>query len=165
MKQYLKFNQLFVLILVLLASFAASAEEGVLNQLLAPGPLVKGHKELGKSDCLKCHETGQGTPDSKCLDCHKAIRPFVDRKTGFHGLTSKSCRDCHAEHKGIDHFTMGVDEANFDHKGLTGYSLDGKHQDLKCSECHTAKLPSTFVKAGHIRYFGNQTTCVACHKK
>ena len=41
------------------------AGEGLLNQLLAPGPLTKNHKDLEGTDCLKCHSAG--SEESKIL--------------------------------------------------------------------------------------------------
>jgi hypothetical protein len=76
--------KVFLFIYFCLFSAAVSAEsEGVLNRLLAPGPLIGGHKDLEKSDCLKCHDAGKGVPDSKCLDCHKDIKVFVEQKKRF----------------------------------------------------------------------------------
>lgn len=141
------------------------AQEGLLNKLLAPGPLVKGHAELEKKDCLKCHDAGQGVSESKCMECHKAIRPFVQMKKGFHGLTTQSCRECHSEHKGRENDTVHVDDTTFDHAKKTGYALEGKHGEIKCLECHKATHPAKSVRAGKIRYFGTQATCISCHKK
>lgn len=141
------------------------AQEGLLNKLLAPGPLIKGHAELEKKDCLKCHDAGKGVPDAKCLDCHKSLRPFVVNKKGFHGLHTQSCRECHSEHKGRDYDSIHLDDTTFNHKLKTGYSLEGKHADIKCAECHKGVMPPKSVRAGKIRYFGNQASCVSCHKK
>lgn len=154
-------------ILVFLFSLAsmALAQEGVLNKLLAPGPLIKGHAHLEKKDCLKCHDAGKGVPDGKCLDCHKELKPFVENKKGFHGLHTQSCRECHAEHKGRQYDTLAVDEKNFDHHKLTGYKLEGKHAEIKCSECHKGVYKEKSVRQGMTRYFGNQASCVSCHKK
>lgn len=139
--------------------------EGVLNKLLAPGPLIEGHADLEHKDCLKCHDAGKGVPDSKCLECHKEIRPFVHDKRGYHGLATQSCRECHADHKGRDFNSVVVDEKSFDHKKMTGYSLDGKHSKLKCSECHKETRKEKPIRKNEIRYFGRQSTCIACHRK
>lgn len=156
------------LLLILVASVFAPAvaqDEGILNKLLAPGPLVKGHADLEGSDCLKCHDAGKGVPDSQCLACHKEIRRFVDAKHGYHGLVSQSCRECHSDHKGRDYNSVSVDQKGFDHAKLTGYDLSGKHSKLKCAECHNVKHGSKSVMAGQIRYFGKQSSCTSCHKE
>lgn len=154
-----------VLLILFFQSFAWGQQEGILNKLLAPGPLIKGHKELEDKDCLKCHDAGKGVPNEKCLDCHKAIRPFVTEKRGFHGLSGKNCMECHREHKGRDFDTMAVDQEKFDHSKLTGYTLEGKHADITCKECHKEKLGPKSIRPGDIRYFGKSASCVSCHKK
>jgi hypothetical protein len=152
-------------LLLVFSQFAFAQSEGVLNKLLAPGPLMTGHAKLEGKDCLKCHTAGKGISDDKCMECHKEIRPFVEKKVGFHGLHTQSCRECHADHKGRDYFTTGVDQEKFKHEEQTGFSLTGKHADLKCEECHTEKRTKKMVHKTEIQYFGATTTCVSCHKK
>lgn len=137
--------------------------EGLLNKLLAPGPLIEGHKHLEESRCLDCHEGGKGVPNSKCMDCHKEIRFFVDQKKGFHGLHTQSCRECHSEHKGRQYDSLKIDEKNFDHK-LTGFELTGKHGEIKCQDCHTEKRNKKVIRKNEIRYFGKVKSCASCHK-
>ncbi len=146
-------------------SLVVAKNEGVLNKLLAPGPLIEGHADLEGSDCLKCHDAGKGVPDSKCLACHKEIRPSVENKQGFHGLNSKTCRECHADHKGREFNTVAVDQKTFDHEKLTGYTLEGKHSKLKCEECHKETRKEKPIRQNEIRFFGRQSSCVACHRK
>ena len=151
-------------VVLLLSALGNAADEGILNRLLAPGPLIIGHKDLEGSDCLKCHDAGKGVPDSRCLDCHKEIRPFIEQKKGFHGLATGSCISCHKEHKGREYDSAAVNEQEFDH-GTTGYRLEGKHGELKCSECHSEKRGSKRVRPKGTRYFGAQASCISCHKK
>lgn len=145
------------------------ASQGLLNKLLAPGPLMEGHKELEGSRCLECHVAGGGIPDSQCLNCHKDIKKFVDHKIGFHGMATKTCIACHTDHKGRDFDSVAVDTKSFNHD-TTGYKLEGKHADLKCTECHVekrsknAKSPN-IPRPNDARYFGLKVTCVSCHKK
>jgi hypothetical protein len=157
MKMVLPFMLLFF-------SMLSYSQEGILNKLLAPGPLMKGHEDLEASDCLKCHGIGEGIDKNKCLDCHKELKPFVANKKGFHGMTLKTCIECHSDHKGKDYDSTKVDEKTFDHK-KTGYDLKGKHAELKCKECHTGLRDKKPIRPTGIRYFGNTTTCVSCHKK
>ncbi|MEK6579568.1 MAG: cytochrome c3 family protein, partial [Bdellovibrionota bacterium] len=155
------------LALLLTLSFVAPqahAVEGLLNRLLAPGPLLRGHDDLEKKDCLKCHDMGKGVPDSKCMDCHKDIGAQVKEKKSFHGLHKKSCSECHADHKGRDFDTVKIDQKKFDHKE-TGFSLTGKHADIDCAKCHVEKRKKNVIRSGDIRWFGQTTTCVSCHKK
>jgi hypothetical protein len=143
---------------------AASTQEGILNRLLAPGPLILGHKDLEGTDCLKCHDAGKGVPDTRCLDCHKEIRPFVQNKKGFHGLTQKTCIECHSDHKGRDFESAKVNESTFDHKA-TGYLLEGKHANIDCAKCHTATRGKKRTRPNEVSYFGTKASCLSCHKK
>lgn len=145
-------------------SLMAQDSEGLLNKLLAPGPLMGGHKELEGDGCLACHEGGKGVPSAKCLDCHKEIRRYVEQKKGFHGLHTQTCRECHADHKGRDYDSVWVDTKKFDHD-KTGYKLEGKHAEIKCVDCHTEKRKKKYLRPNDTRWLGLATTCVSCHKK
>ncbi|MCX6130947.1 MAG: hypothetical protein NTX25_18055 [Proteobacteria bacterium] len=75
---------LIIIFIVFLPALAFGQEpkqkfEGLLNQLLAPGPLILGHEKLEHTDCLKSHEAAGGVPNKLCLDCHKEIRRDVIR--------------------------------------------------------------------------------------
>lgn len=157
------------LFLALSLSFILKADnEGLLNKLLAPGPLIEGHKNLEGKDCLKCHEAGKGISEEKCMSCHKEIKPFIDSKKGFHGLAAnkQNCIQCHADHKGRKLDTTAVDVKNFDHLTLTGYSLEGKHAKIKCQECHTDKRGTKPIRPKEIRFLGTKaSSCRSCHKK
>jgi hypothetical protein len=157
------------LFLVLSLSLISKADnEGLLNKLLAPGPLIEGHKNLEGKDCLKCHEAGKGISEEKCMSCHKEIKPFIDSKKGFHGLAAKnqSCIQCHADHKGRKFDTTVIDQKNFDHLKLTGYGLEGKHAKIKCQECHTDKRGTKPIRPKEIRFLGTKaSSCRSCHKK
>lgn len=160
----LKILILTVLLLFVPATSLRADSEGLLNKLLAPGPLIEGHKDLEGTDCLKCHTSGKGIPDAKCLDCHKEIRRFVDTKRGFHGNLEDGCIKCHRDHKGREFESMAVDDTAFNHK-KTGFSLEGKHEKIKCKECHIEKRGDKSARKGEIRYFGKTNTCASCHRK
>lgn len=145
--------------------FANAETEGILNKLLAPGPLMLGHKNLEGSDCLKCHEAGKGISDAKCMACHKEIKQAFSLKKGFHGINTQACITCHADHKGRQADTTAVDIKTFDHKKMTGYSLEGKHSTIKCIECHKEKRTNKFTRRTDPRFMGATSTCVSCHKK
>ncbi len=153
--------------LLIFSSVGSPAEqesEGLLNRLLAPGPLIEGHKDLEGSDCLKCHDAGKGISVDKCLSCHKPISIEVSAKTGFHGLATKTCIECHSDHKGRAYDSTFVDQKTFDHN-LTGYKLEGKHATLKCSECHKTNRSEMATRKTDIKYLGAQTKCAQCHRK
>ncbi len=146
----------------------AQKREGVLNKLFGPGPLIEGHADLENGDCLKCHDTGQGVPDSKCLACHKEIRADVEGKRGFHGLHKNTCIQCHSDHKGRAYDSLAINDSAFDHS-TTGYKLVGAHAKVQCAECHDFKRTGKPVRQDGIRYFGTwpklkQQDCRACHE-
>jgi len=153
-----------LLLIVFSSSHGITQEEGLLNRLLAPGPLIEGHKSLEGSDCLKCHSAGKGISEEKCMACHKPIAVEVQAQKGFHGLNTDSCISCHTDHKGRAYDSTVVDQKTFDHS-KTGYKLEGKHAELKCSECHLAKRTDKPNRKTDIDYIGTQSMCVSCHKK
>ncbi|MGZ3742580.1 MAG: hypothetical protein ACXWRE_03870 [Pseudobdellovibrionaceae bacterium] len=158
---------LFIIIsaISVVGSMASAEKEGILSKLLAPGPLIKGHQDLEDKDCLKCHDAGKGVPDEKCLECHKPIKTFVTQKKGFHGLTTQTCRECHADHKGRNFDSIAFNKDKFDHGKLTGYFLEGKHAEIDCIKCHKEKLGPKSVRPGDIRYIGKASSCISCHRK
>ncbi len=147
-------------------SSAQDIKQGLLNKLLAPGPLIEGHKQLEKMDCLSCHDAGKGVPASQCLSCHKEIKQSIDKKTSFHGLASvkKNCIECHSDHQGRLNDTTVVDNKSFNHD-LTGHVLHGKHKDIKCMECHKETRSKMAVRKEGIHFLGLTTTCKSCHQK
>jgi hypothetical protein len=156
---------MLISILILVPGLFAFAErEGLLNQLLAPGPLIIGHKNLEGTRCLDCHGVGKGIVDSKCLACHKEIQSFKKVAKGFHGLTNKACLDCHSDHKGREFDSTKLDEKKFDHKA-TGFVLDGEHAEIKCAECHLQKRTKMKIRKTDTHYLGAAKSCNECHKK
>jgi hypothetical protein len=155
---------LFIFLICLNASIALGQKQGLLNKLLSPGPLMIGHQKLEHVDCLSCHEAGEGVPDLKCLSCHKEIQKSIKKKKSFHGKRDKTCIECHSDHKGRNHDSTIVDEKEFDHKE-TGYTLAGKHKDIKCIKCHETKRKKKDLRKNDPRWFGNGTSCKECHQK
>lgn len=138
--------------------------EGVLNKLLAPGPLFDGHKSLEHKDCLLCHEVAGGVPNKNCIDCHKGIKAQVRRNAGYHGLMKKKlCVSCHKDHKGRDYDSVKLNEKTFDHR-LTGFPLEGAHQGHDCQKCHKEKRSDKHTRPQDIRWFGVSSDCISCHK-
>ncbi|MBC7532387.1 MAG: hypothetical protein H7318_12480 [Oligoflexus sp.] len=139
--------------------------EGLLNKLLAPGPLALGHEYLEHKDCLKCHEAGGGVPNKNCLSCHKDIQKDIDAKAHFHGLMGpKNCIDCHKEHKGRNNNISPIDKIAFDHD-LTGFKLDGAHVKAECTKCHTDTRGDKLSRKGDPDFTGLTPSCLSCHKK
>lgn len=139
--------------------------EGLLNKLIAPGPLMEGHKNLEHKDCLSCHEPLGGVPNSKCLDCHRDIQRVVKANKGFHGFhRKKPCIECHKDHKGRNYNAVYVNQKTFNHN-QTGFKLEGGHSKnkVKCEECHTKRRTKKPIRRNETRYFGTSNSCLSCH--
>lgn len=162
--------KLWILLLLCLPSILWAQDdkpkfEGLLNKLLAPGPLIGGHGELEHKDCLKCHEPAGGIPNQKCADCHKDIRGNIESKTHFHGLMKgKACIDCHKDHKGRAYDSVFFQTKAFDH-ARTGFDLNGAHARTDCAKCHTETRKTKFTRPSDPRYFGTKDSCLGCHRK
>lgn len=123
--------------------------------------LKDGHSKV---DCKKCHgeKTNLMPKDKSCVSCHKDDDVHK-------GKFSDKCEDCH----NIKSF-KSVDLKKFNHN-LTGYVLEGKHQSIKCEECHKRKdnYNLTYVigkkscvqchKDVHYNQFGENSNCASCH--
>lgn len=94
-----------------------------------------------KVSCKQCHAT-QLFADTKmeCLACHQKD----DKHKGNFGQLCQNCHD-----------SSNWKARGFDHGKLTGYALLGKHQPLRCEQCHSKSL--TVPKL--------EQRCVSCHQK
>jgi hypothetical protein len=137
----------------LLAHGRADAQLGT---LLSPGVLTKAHAGFeGIANCSKCHEPGAGITAAKCLSCHKPVADRIARRSGIHRDVRGDCVSCHVEHTGADGELRPFDQAAFDHAGVAGFRLDGRHAALarKCESCHKTR---SFLTA--------RADCQSCHK-
>jgi hypothetical protein len=137
----------------------------------SPGPLARSHEELeGQDNCFKCHTDGKNLSNDKCLGCHdhKDQKEKIDSRKGFHAspkIAGKKCWDCHQDHKGKNFDLMGwsavggMDAFRDKHDEWTTFKLNGKHEAVKCEECHTRKN-----KQGLRLFLGEAETCGNCHK-
>jgi hypothetical protein len=96
-----------------------------------------------KVECAKCHLPGGDKKTYRiaahdCVACHK-------KDDKHKGSLGPQCADCHTE--------VNWKDAKFDHS-KTHFPLLGKHDSVKCEECH---------KNG--QYKDTPQACVACHKK
>lgn len=101
--------------------------------------LLKG-KHL-KVACADCHAAGKKywQAASDCASCHK--------KDDVHkGGIAQACSTCHVD--------TGWKETSYDHGKDTGFALKGKHDGLKCDDCHA-----------NGRYKQTPKTCLGCHKE
>jgi hypothetical protein len=65
-----------------------------------------------------------------------------------HGDIKIKCEDCHLT-EGWDKLKPNL---NFDHNSQTTFSLDGQHQSVECTECHTSLV-----------FSDADVTCASCH--
>ena len=144
-----------VMAILLVASFAVA--QGFFR--VSPGPLSQGHATYDTSEgCPKCHESGEGVTNRKCLACHGAVQ----HKGGLHGtFGGQSCIKCHVEHKGrafniTNWSTVGGRDA-FKHD-VTGFSLSEHHGQVACTQCHVKKLAT-----GRLSFLGLSKDCQSCH--
>jgi len=95
-------------------------------------PLTGAHRA---TPCTACHKTAGSwvfrLQEKKCLNCHATPHPRGFERFG-------SCESCHG--------TESWRTENFDHS-RSGYDLEGKHQSLRCVQCHT-KMETVTGSAG-----------------
>jgi len=136
----------------------APARAALLEGVLEPGDLIKGHAKA-EADCENCHSHfNKQQQDELCVKCHDhddIARDLADKK-GYHGkMKREACKDCHADHKGRDARIVVLDEKKFDHD-LTDFALKDKHREVKCEKCHVPALK---------KYRDAPQECYGCHKK
>jgi len=158
------YNNLKNIVLIVSLTFMVSQ---ALAQL-SPGELSKAHAHLeGLTNCTKCHVLGEKETTSKCIECHREIKNLISQKKGYHAsseVNGKKCAECHAEHFGRDFKMVRFDDKKFDHN-LAGYKLEGKHAEVKCTDCHKTEFikNKTSQKKGDS-YLGLGTECISCHQ-
>lgn len=158
-------------VLACLAAAPALAQ----GSLFSPGELSKAHAGLeGLSQCTKCHPAGGQLDQQTCLTCHTELQPRLGKGLGLHGripTEKRACEGCHSEHKGVG-FAL-VDWGAGGQKGFNhlraGWPLKGKHQEVKCLDCHEKRLIlSAPVKKLQAEkrpqtLLGLGTACADCH--
>lgn len=142
-----------------------------LGALLSPGRLSKAHADLeGITNCQSCHERGQRVTAEKCLTCHEPVAERINRKAGVHASVTNDCVSCHVEHAGLDGVLRPFNQSQFDHGGVTGFPIDGKHSRLPgdCAACHKERsfltLSSSCASCHADVHKGSLgSTCTSCH--
>jgi len=134
---------------------------------ISPGKLSLAHANLeGITNCTKCHVIGEKETTSKCLECHVEINSLIKQNKGYHASTEvkdKRCAECHGEHYGREFQLVIMDTTSFNHD-LTAYSLVGKHNKIKCSDCHNENLIKDKLSQKKSQtYLGLGTDCLSCH--
>ena len=160
----------------------------------APGKLSRSHDTVTSTmfirNCRKCH-TKEGL-QAGCLSCHTEIGEQLRTQKGYHnfqlakGLVStprkkefhkqKGCAVCHPEHYGLEYNLLGPKAwegempRKFAHEKIAPFTLEGKHEGLKCEHCHNIThrkpfaLPDFPKMERRVSYLGLTQACVQCHK-
>lgn len=99
--------------------------------------------------CASCHDRGLTSAPSRgnrCVGCHAPVHeaPF-----------GKDCASCHRTIRWLDLPEAIGREAH----AKTAFPLQGQHADVRCVDCHSAKLPlaKRFRAVAHER-------CLDCHR-
>ncbi len=108
--------------------------------------LAGGH---AKTKCEACHDKGNTSAPSAgaaCVACHAQVHEakFGDR-----------CENCHASIR----WTRLPTRIGLRAHPLTAFPLEGRHQDVACTSCHSPKLP---MERRYRRLEFDQ--CGDCHK-
>ncbi len=147
-----------VLLLGAALFLTGGAGAAVLEGVLEPGDLIKGHAEA-EANCENCHSHfSKKQQDELCVKCHthEDIGRDLAQKKGYHGkMKHQACAVCHADHKGRKANIIPLDEKKFDHD-VTNFKLEDKHKDVKCEKCHLPKFKW---------HREAPADCYGCHKK
>jgi hypothetical protein len=93
------------------------------------------------TECKKCHVTPKfKDAKSDCWSCH-------EKQDAHKHTLGVVCETCHN--------TRDWKDWDFDHD-KTNFSLQGKHKDIKCIECHKTPVTKKISLAAN---------CIACHDK
>ncbi|HSL90040.1 MAG TPA: hypothetical protein VK870_12115 [Ignavibacteriaceae bacterium] len=84
-----------------------------------------------------------------CIDCHNNVHGD-ELKSEF--LPGNKCENCHN--------TVSWETITFDHN-LTLFKLEGKHNELSCSECHVSK---DLNQKRIYKFLSVTSECESCHK-
>ena len=146
--------------------------------MISPGNLYEAHSDI-KNDCFACHTMGSGTPNEKCISCHKISEISKNNSIlKFHEtIRSQSCTSCHSDHKGMNEKLVFTP---FNHDFIDAKSRnncvschqspnDNLHNisSTNCLSCHSLDnwKNSTF---NHDKYFvldkNHNVSCTTCHK-
>lgn len=95
--------------------------------------------------CVDCHKKGDDykAAPRTCIGCHKKDD---DGAKGHKGSLGRDCAACHTE-------AGWKEKGKFDHD-KTKFPLLGKHNDVKCADCHKS-----------TNYKEAPKDCIGCHKK
>jgi hypothetical protein len=148
-------------------------------------------REMSAGGCAQCHDivawdvpkiahdtwplTGKHR-GLQCIQCHAATE--ADQRAGAgpsYALAPRECEGCHEDvhlgqfrlsepQKGCAdcHTSRSFALPGFDHLARTGYALDGKHEGVRCAQCHVR----TELSSGQATSLWRlpYSECRDCHK-
>jgi hypothetical protein len=117
--------------------------------------LADGHADLPCESCHTGNKLEQHAP-TECVGCHRED----DTHAGINGAV---CNDCHRATDWLD--------VRFDHASDAGFSLNGAHAELMCTDCHietvATALPGTACYDCHADTDPHEeqlgSSCSTCH--
>jgi hypothetical protein len=129
-------------------------EKRIFNHNTTNFPLKFKHAEI---PCRACHQDGVVKKDTStsCHSCHKNDDIHL-------GRNGDQCQTCHKNE--------AWNKVNFDHFAKTEFPLQGKHQELACTQCHVSALKDELPRdcgschgADDIHKSPNMQVCGTCH--
>jgi hypothetical protein len=94
----------------------------------SPGRLSAAHAFLANK-CATCHTPVKGVEAASCIACHANDESLLQRQpTAFHAGVG-SCRECHAEHRGVDRHPTVMDHAALADIGLRALGAGDRPDD------------------------------------
>jgi hypothetical protein len=112
-------------------------------------PLEGAHMATPCTECHKENEKWQFADlGNTCNDCHEDPHKYLISEKYY---PQSDCEKCHKVSR--------WSEVNFDHS-LTGYELQGQHQELSCRDCHFRKDEKGDV---HQQFKTLSESCTNCH--
>ena len=144
----------------------------------SPGPVSAVHAAVPDladgTNCSACHGGWFSDMPQACLSCHEVIGEQIEDGNGLHGVLgadrARVCALCHSEHHGGGFKVVnrqsfaqaGASIEDFDHQ-LIGYTMEGRHLELGCTECHQ-NADVAVLPAGERRFLGLDQNCATCHE-
>ncbi len=134
--------------------------------LASPGELSRGHAFL-ETDCKSCHAPVAGPVAMNCALCHANNESLLQRQpTAFHADIG-SCRECHAEHKGL-----GATPTIMDHEALTKIGMRQRAGEAPQGEATNKKIlrwiregqtPGARASTPYLSVEESVLDCASCH--
>jgi hypothetical protein len=149
---------------VLAVLFSIWAFSSFAQNIFEPAKLDPQHSEHIKK-CSACHDAFKGTPDAKCLNCHKNILKEKQSGKTIHGRTSNACNSCHGLHGKSVGKNLVSPKGDFHSAG--GF-FTGEHFNADCFSCHRNGLKRVSKACGTCHQarghkFDVVDKCENCH--